>query len=539
MNIKKIMLGLITSTIISTAGIANEIELRDSFRGVNGGIRVINNIETVDNITTFTITTTNRRGITKTKEFTATKNGDSFDISGNGRSAFKDWLRAHAAQHQNINVETSITDNEIAFNAYKTHKIEEAKASGSIWVSAFETMRFDPSNNYIDLAENAGLNVNFNASSPVEFSSALHNIDTELNNYNTYNTQIRNTVDRSDNTACHIGFNGALCDASHDVGKQFNIEKNDITNIVKNEDGTVTITANAAPSVFYRGNWYLTSLDKTDEITVNATPKGDISKLTVDALAAHAEGIDGTGINVGVFDVPSDSTTAYSSYGLHGDHTDDIIKAFAPGANTTRIYDEAPDGTQYTGIFSFAREYENLNTQDIVNYSHGYGAGQTRSPDSLKRYYNRYSNNIKDDLLIVVAAGNDGHISDTRNNSNAATVILTEDRPETTIVAGALNFTGDDLASYSNHAGYVKDNFLATSAVPFPENMNDQGTSFSAPVIAASAALVMQKFNFNAEQTVDRLFETADDLGAPGVDSKFGHGRLNLGAALGPIGNLR
>ena len=532
-------MGLLASTVITTASYA--VELRDSFRGFNGGVRVIDSVVTNGDTTTFTITTTNSRGRVKTKDFTAIRNGDSFDISGNGKEAFKDWLAAHAAQHQNINAETSLTDNEIAFNAFKQHKIDTARESNSIWVSAYENLQYDLSNDYIQLTENLGIDVTYEEFTPVDFTSALStNTANGVNDYHTYNGRINTTVDRSGNTACHIGFNGILCDAAHDPGKKFTIENPDVTGIIKNEDGTVTINAKAAPSVHFSNGWWLTSLDKTEDITVNATLKGDISKLTVDALTAHAEGIDGSGINVGVFDVPNGSTSGYSSYGKHGEHTDNIIKAFAPGSTTTRIYDEDPNsGLQFTGIYSFAKKYEDLNNQDIVNYSHGYAAEQTRSPDALKGYYNRFSGNIKDDLLIVVAAGNEGHVSDTRNNTNAATVILTEDRPETTIVAGALNFNGDDLAHYSNHAGYVKNNFLATTAIPFPENMNDQGTSFSAPVIAASAALVMQKFNFNAEQTVDRLFETADDLGEPGVDAKFGHGRLNLGAALAPIGTLR
>ena len=49
----------------------------------------------------------------------------------------------------------------------------------------------------------------------------------------------------------------------------------------------------------------------------------------------------------------------------------------------------------------------------------------------------------------------------------------------------------------------------------------------------------MDRYNTNAADTRDILFETADDIGAPGVDSVFGHGRLNARRALSPLGALR
>jgi hypothetical protein len=66
-----------------------------------------------------------------------------------------------------------------------------------------------------------------------------------------------------------------------------------------------------------------------------------------------------------------------------------------------------------------------------------------------------------------------------------------------------------------------------------------QGTSFAAPQVAGAVALVMQAFpGLTPQQVVDLLFTTADDTGAVGTDSVNGRGRLNIGRAFQPVGNL-
>ena len=67
-----------------------------------------------------------------------------------------------------------------------------------------------------------------------------------------------------------------------------------------------------------------------------------------------------------------------------------------------------------------------------------------------------------------------------------------------------------------------------------------EGTSFAAPRVSAKIAIASQKFpNLNAEQLVNLAKHTATDLGDPGVDSIYGHGKINLNGMLSPIGRLR
>lgn len=60
------------------------------------------------------------------------------------------------------------------------------------------------------------------------------------------------------------------------------------------------------------------------------------------------------------------------------------------------------------------------------------------------------------------------------------------------------------------------------------------GTSFSAPLASGLAALVDGKYggSKNGGQLKTILSQTTDDLGKPGVDGTFGHGRVNAGNAV-------
>ncbi|BCJ54030.1 type VII secretion-associated serine protease [Actinoplanes sp. NBRC 14428] len=59
------------------------------------------------------------------------------------------------------------------------------------------------------------------------------------------------------------------------------------------------------------------------------------------------------------------------------------------------------------------------------------------------------------------------------------------------------------------------------------------GTSDSAAIVSGAAALLRSKFpEMSAEEVVARLESTATDKGPPGVDDEYGHGIVNIVAAL-------
>lgn len=87
-----------------------------------------------------------------------------------------------------------------------------------------------------------------------------------------------------------------------------------------------------------------------------------------------------------------------------------------------------------------------------------------------------------------------------------------------TVLANGYNFPWDACGSGGN-AMYI---------------VAGWGTSYATPEVAAVAALVlgMHGGGLNPQQLANILAQTADDLGTPGVDEQYGHGRVNAGRAV-------
>ena len=102
--------------------------------------------------------------------------------------------------------------------------------------------------------------------------------------------------------------------------------------------------------------------------------------------------------------------------------------------------------------------------------------------------------------------------------------------------------TNDKIPLWSNQAGEEhKNQFIVTASNTIRyDSTSPKGNSLAAPRVAGTAVLVRHKFpNLTAKQTATVILHTTDDLGAVGVDAVYGHGKLNVGKALSPVGNLR
>lgn len=149
---------------------------------------------------------------------------------------------------------------------------------------------------------------------------------------------------------------------------------------------------------------------------------------------------------------------------------------------------------------------------------------------------------IANDILIVAAAGNNapGRIP----QPFIAQIGLEASISGQILLVGAANRNGNLFAG-SSIGDTAQDIYLAAPSEVLTTIFDDQfaqtdfGTSFSAPHVAGAAALLFELFpNLTAKEIGQILLDTARDRGAPGVDNIFGHGLLDLAAAIQPIGNL-
>ena len=180
----------------------------------------------------------------------------------------------------------------------------------------------------------------------------------------------------------------------------------------------------------------------------------------------------------------------------------------------------------------------------VVNLSLGGSAPGTSLLAAMSRAVNA-------GIILVISAGNDGAELEGANADPFAAVPA-ERFPGQVIVAGSIGTFNsasrtttalDQISPFSNRAGASATSTLMAlgAGVRTIDHTGGRyfysGTSFSAPAISGAVALLAQAFpNLTSRQIVEILFNSADDLGTPGVDSTYGRGRLNLAKAFAPVG---
>ena len=111
------------------------------------------------------------------------------------------------------------------------------------------------------------------------------------------------------------------------------------------------------------------------------------------------------------------------------------------------------------------------------------------------------------------------------------------------IAVGSLDERGTRRASFSNACGEAQRYCLFApgsqiqSSVPGNGFDRMSGTSMASPHVAGSAAVVWAAFpNKSGDEIVTRLLETARPIDGRAISYEFGHGALDLEAALRPVG---
>ncbi len=101
------------------------------------------------------------------------------------------------------------------------------------------------------------------------------------------------------------------------------------------------------------------------------------------------------------------------------------------------------------------------------------------------------------------------------------------------ILVGAIDSNNNLLEGTARAGDMFKHNYVVTTGEGFG---NAQANATSK--VGALALLVQSKFNTTKAQTANIIKFTADDLGAVGVDNVYGFGKVNIAAAMNPMGAL-
>lgn len=175
----------------------------------------------------------------------------------------------------------------------------------------------------------------------------------------------------------------------------------------------------------------------------------------------------------------------------------------------------APDGSAFFSTIANGIRWAADHGAKVVNVSYSGVAGSSAIRSAAQYLRNKGG-------VLVVSAGNTG----SRLNHSPSDVLL---------VASATN-SNDQRPNWSSYGSYV--DIAAPGESIYTTRKGGgysfvSGTSFSSPIVAATAALM---FSTNHELTpadLDQLIlSTTTDLGEPGFDDFYGTGRVDAAAAV-------
>lgn len=185
------------------------------------------------------------------------------------------------------------------------------------------------------------------------------------------------------------------------------------------------------------------------------------------------------------------------------------------GAKIMPVRISSPDGYAYASTMSQALYWATDNGARVANISFSGVPGNTtvQSAAAYMRSKGGY---------VVAAAGNSGGLENVAAHDSILAVSATDEN--------------DARATFSSYGPYVDVSAPGVniySAWSGGGYGNYWGTSFSSPIVAATAALVMAANNKLTPADIDKILKsTAVDLGAAGADQYYGAGRVNAAKAV-------
>ncbi len=342
------------------------------------------------------------------------------------------------------------------------------------------------------------------------------------------------------------------------------------------EDGKDTIVLKskiADPSYEYQ--WYLHRNDtfySANNINYNAHihPKdyfrkyrGKGIKIAIIDNSLDISHYDLAGAIKGTYSVLTKSSSLVNPYNIdvldeqdrsHGTNVTGVVGA---RANDDEIYSIASESSLY--FLQYSENMSELETIELFKKAKEFGAdiincswGTYDVSESVKEYIQDLATNGRDGkgVLVVFPTGN----GDEQNIGIDVSDINDESMIKEVISVGASD-TRNQKASYSNYGqnldvlapGGDFDSELEKDILTLGldnSSMYNSGTSFSAPIVSATLALMLEvNPNLTRVQAEDILKSTADKIGnfsyENGRNNFYGYGKINLSKALKKSLDLR
>ncbi len=248
------------------------------------------------------------------------------------------------------------------------------------------------------------------------------------------------------------------------------------------------------------------------------------------------------------YDFVENDSTPTDRYG-HGTHVAGIAAAATHNSTGVagvdwqarimpiRVLDE--DGVGYNSDITEGINWAAANGADILNMSLG---GTSYSSAMQSAVNSAHAGGA----LVVAAMGNDRDDGNPTMYPAAYSNVLavSATAPDDTYSYYSQYGAHNDVAAPGGEMGYLHDPDGILSALPtYWVTLNDfglsqdydylQGTSMAAPMVAGLAGLIWSKApSMSPDQVQDLIEDSAEDLGAPGWDPDYGHGRINIAAAM-------
>ena len=245
----------------------------------------------------------------------------------------------------------------------------------------------------------------------------------------------------------------------------------------------------------------------------------------------------------------------YTRDQFHGTHVSGIIGASNDGfggqgvAAGVRIinYGMFDDNGWVPNSFDAILQNALRRRVSVSNASYGIGGGRLTHRSEMSAVAR-----VGKNMVFVKAAGNDGV------NAVDADYFGSASDLNNMLFVGSVD-ANNQISSFSNRPGEacltqsgcddadkIKHRFLVSTGENVFSTTDGSGygfgsgTSMAAPTVTGAAALVQSRWRWlrrDAFATTDILLTSATDLGAEGVDAVYGHGLLNVRAAMNPLGD--